>query len=153
MYKQNISKTWNVPSGRYNATLTSASCRDADGESEQVRLVFKLLDNTGAETENRAGINFRTNNPDHFARSIGSWLGQEQLDELFPNRVVTEKNLQQLIARNAILEIANEDHGQVHPLVVIRRIFPNNPAYLRAGTGRPDRVLFKLPISNRMRLP
>jgi hypothetical protein len=153
MYKLNNQKTWNVPPGRYKATLESAFCRETGGDSEQTRLVFKLREKTGAETESRAGINFRTNNPDHFARSIASWLGQEQLDELFPNGVVTEENLQQLIGRNAILDIANEDHGQVHPLVVIRQIFPDNPAYLSAGAGRTGRVLFRLPISNRMHLP
>jgi hypothetical protein len=153
MYKLNNQKTWNVPQGRYYATLESAFCREAGTESEKVRLVFKLRDNTGAETESRAGINFRTNNPDHFAQAIPSWLGQEQLDKLFPDRVVTEENLHQLIGRNAILEIANENHGQVHPLVVIRQIFPDNPAYLNAGAGRTGRVLFRLPISNRMHLP
>lgn len=153
MYKQSYSKTWNVPSGRYSATLDSAFCREAGGESEQIRLVFKLRDKTGAETESRAGINFRTNNPDHFDRAIRSWLGQEQLDKLFPGGVVTEENLQQLIGRNAILDIANEDHGQEHPLVVIRQIFPDNPAYLNAGAGRTGRVLFRLPISDGMHLP
>jgi hypothetical protein len=153
MYKQTSSKTWNVPSGRYNATLESAFCREAGGESEQIRLVFKLRDNTGAETESRAGINFRTNNPDHFARATASWLGQEQLDKLFPDRVVTDENFQQLIGRNAILEIANEDHGQEHPLVVIRQIFPDNPAYLNAGAGRTGRVLFRLPLSDSRHLP
>jgi hypothetical protein len=153
MYTQSYPKIWIVPSGRYYGTVESAFCCVTREGVERLRLVFKLRDKTGAETENRAGINFRTSHPGSFARAIEFWLGQEQLDKLFPEGEVKETNFRQLIGRNAILDVATEDHGRENPLVVIRQIFPDNPAYLNAGAGSSDRVLLTLPRSDRMHPP
>lgn len=120
-----------IRDGRYIGELVDVSLvPDRPG---QVKLKFHLRIQVGLDGGKKAAKAYCDNHPYWLLRDLRSWLGEDEVAELFPNGV-SVLDLKRLIGKKAVLVIVNKDRGQATPLVCVDQILPAQRRYLEAPT-------------------
>lgn len=136
----NQSNTWQVPSGRYLATLTQVLLRSSD----EVRLIFTLSESCGLIGLKKAGKLYSQDRPIWLEKDLTSWLGLGRVQELAVDGHLHQDALNKLVNKSAVLVVATQNHGQSVPLSVISAILPDDFANLKRSnvTGPKFRMSF-----------
>jgi hypothetical protein len=102
---------WCPPEGKFSSTVSKVIV----GDDDSVRLYFRLDDCEGMEGEFLAAKTYKKSKHITLERDLRTWLGNDQVDKLFPDGFLELDRLPQLKGRCAVIRIEHKDCGQKDP--------------------------------------
>lgn len=110
---------WCPPEGKFSSTVSTVTI----GDDESVRLKFRLDECEGIEDAFFAGKTYRKSQHIALERDLRTWLGNDQVDKLFPDGFLELDRLPQLKGRCAVIRIEHKDCGQKDPFCDVTGIW------------------------------
>jgi hypothetical protein len=110
---------WCPREGRFSSTVSRVTISD----EESVRLNFRLDECEGIDGAFFAGKTYKKSQHSTLELDLRTWLGNDQMDELFPDGFLDLDRLPQLKGRCAVIRIEHKDCGQKEPFCDVTGIW------------------------------